>query len=109
MAQFSANEWPKEVADWKINGCKPSIKYRGAAIAFHSTARYMCELDPWPNTTAAPVVVAVPGGAHSGTAQWNGPKCLNTPTIQINKHLDQRFTDEITYLELPVIQKYLAQ
>ena len=113
MAQLTADDFYKFVTDgYKINGQPPGPVQKGRALQFHVTARRLCNLDPWPapHGWAAPTAAAatpppnIPAAYRAG-----GAALINTPTIKMNQVLDQRMSDEITYISDPSMSKYLER
>ena len=104
LAALPPAMWDNMIGSFTVNGTAANMAELGAAKLFHTTARCICNLDAWPNaaapTTAPPTATAPP----PITANTSRP--LNTPTIKLDQVLDQKLSEEITYLPLPDIVRY---
>lgn len=104
LAALPPSMWDNMIGSLTVNGTAATMAEFGAAKLFHTTARCICNLDAWPNA-AAPTTAPPPATAQQpNTANTSRP--LNTPTIKLDQILDQKLTEEITYLPLPEIVKY---
>ena len=113
VANCDHADWKAALATLRFNGEELGLAERGTVILFHSTARRLCGLDPWPDDPATPAVTPPPvaspltasmsslGGAH-------GVKALNLPTISLRQVLDQKANEEIVYLSAAALQAMLA-
>jgi hypothetical protein len=104
LAALPTAMWDTMIGGFTVNGTAANMAELGAAKLFHTTARCICNLDAWPNaaapTTAPPTAAAPPPNAASTS------RPLNTPTIKLDQVLDQKLSEEITYLPLPDIVRY---
>jgi hypothetical protein len=108
LAAIPPSMWDTMIASFTVNGKPATMREFGAAKLFHSIARCICKLDPWPGAAApnpalsaanvAPVTTTPPSSITS--------RILNTPVVKVDQVLDQKISDEITYLPQADIVKY---
>ena len=99
--------WEQRITALSINGAQASMNDLGAAACFHQMARCICRLEPWPDAGAAAAIAQAAATAPPPVTQrQNGARLLNTPTIKLDQVLDQKLSDEITYLQDADIVKY---
>jgi hypothetical protein len=100
IAMLTPADWATATVDIKFNGVKPSIVLRGKIALFHVTARRLCNLEPWPQTALpAQMVGNLPPPLPNTNQMLAGPARINLPVLNIGKVLDQRMSDEVTFLE----------
>jgi hypothetical protein len=119
FATMSAPDWAAIMTDqtdpFLVNGAKPNVMLRSKVLLFHATARRLCKLEPWPETTPPTSTVTGPTMAPSqnGSVQMQNnavmPARVNLPTLNVGKVLDQSMSDEITYLESDEVLKMNAR
>jgi hypothetical protein len=101
IATLTEADWATATQNMTFNGHAPSIVLRGKIALFHITARRLCNLAPWPQA-ALPAQMAnnlPPPLPLCAQALLAGPARVNLPIINIGKVLDQRMSDEVTFLD----------
>ena len=107
LASVPTLVWEQRITALSINGVQASMNDLGAAACFHQMARCICRLEPWPDAGAAAAIAQAAAVAPPPVIQQqNGARLLNTPTIKLDQVLDQKLSDEITYLQDAEIVKY---
>ena len=98
LATNSTDDWKDGMASLTINGAKANMAQMGAAKLFHKIARCLIKLDLWPEDIAAAATAAASAPPPAAPPASSGTRLLNVPTIQIGRHLDQKYEEEITYM-----------
>ena len=104
---LSEADWLTATLNITFNGVGPSIVLRGKIALFHMTARRLCNLAPWPQAglpaamaNNLPPPLPLPQAVNQAIAAFvGGPARVNLPVTNIGKVLDQRMSDEVTYLD----------
>ena len=113
LSTISPEDWKTMTAGIMVNGSPPGVMLRGKYNLFHSTARRICNLEAWPEPVTAPALTGGPAAAptQQGSVPLHGqvvmPARVNLPTLNVGRVLDQRMTDEITYLPSGDVVKML--
>jgi hypothetical protein len=105
LAALPPATWDVMIGGFTVNTTAANMAELGAAKLFHTTARCICNLDAWPSA-AAPTTAPPPTPATQPNITNTGSRALNTPTIKLDQVLDQKLSEEITYLPLPDLVRY---
>ena len=114
LATLTNEDFAQELLAWRVNEQVPGMRARTAAKLAHSTARRLCNLEPWPAAIAPATAAPPPPGPQEQAEQAaadqvvansnlvpassTGTRVLNVQTIKLDTSLDHRLTAEITYL-----------
>ena len=105
LAVLPKADFETGIASMKMDGKDLNMGQRAALLLAHATARCMCAVDQWPSqatlTTLALGTGPAPMQSNAGSASSG---MVNTPTIRLNKILDQTSPSEITFLPHPEFQ-----
>ena len=108
IATYTIPDWATEMTGILFNNATPSIMLKGKVALFHATARRLCNLEPWPTTASAQPSAASAPLVQNGLT---GAQRVNLPVLNIGKVLDQRMSDEITFLKdadvLVMLNRYI--
>ena len=108
LAVLPTKDFELGIASLQMNGNPMNMGQRASLLLAHATARCMCSLDQWPSqarlTTIALAAAPAPAPIPS-TAGGVAGGLVNTPTIKMNRILDQTSPAEITFLPHPEYQK----
>ena len=109
IAMLAPADWSTATAGITFNGQPPSIALRGKIAFFHMTARRLCNLEPWPQIAApAPAPSGLPPALPQSAQALQASTRVNLPVINIGKVLDQRMSDDVTFLDANDILTYNA-
>ena len=109
LANVSEKNFEKVMDRWEINGIAADMAQVGMATWAWHKSRQLCHLEPTPTAqTFTPAAAAQTGQSTVPrlSASGYGP---NVPTIKVSAVLDQRISEEITYLPNSELQKMRAR
>ena len=109
LANVSEKNFEKVMDRWQINGTDADMAQIGMATWAWHKSRQLCHLEPTPSPNSFLPSAALPAAQSTGlqlTASGFGP---NVPTIKVAAVLDQRISEEITFLPNSELQKMRAR
>ena len=106
LAVLPKADFATGIASMKMDGQDLNMGQRATLLLAHATARCMCSLDQWPSQAMVTTISLATGPPPPIPSNAGGapPGMVNTPTIKMNRILDQTSPAEITFLPHPEFQ-----